>query len=269
MSIGHTYKIAHFSDLHFCQEFDIYRQLQKFEELIIKLLKLDTHHFVFTGDLLEYANFSDLKSFFKVLEKYSLSGVEKTSLLPGNHDLYSLSFKKNPLQTVLNKNKLYENLISKFNEACLPYQKIVEYPLVKKINSNCVLVLVNSSAKASLTADQTPRGEVEYQVMEKIDTLLSSTDFKNIKYKILALHHYPFKHSNNPFCSPHIVNLEEVQSWIMKSHFKLVLSGHSHGFKINKISHIPVICSASGGDAQHMKAHLIELSNSISISEII
>ena len=268
MTRSEEFKIIHFSDLHFCKEFSLEKQLNKFEYLLSVAKNQNVQHAVITGDILEYANFDDLKLFFNLLKKYNFKDNNSLSITPGNHDIYSLSFKKNPIEVALNKNKIYKNYTNDFIEACKPYYEITKFPIFKKISHECLLIIINSNAKSDLTADQTPRGEIEQDLLIFIENELKKVDYINYKFKILALHHYPFIHSKNPFCSPHIQNLKLVQDWIVRVRFNLILSGHSHGLKINYLNNIPVVCSASGGQAEKMNAHIVTISDSIQIKPL-
>lgn len=89
MSFGKKVTIAHLSDLHIAGKSDRH-QLARLERMFEEFVHRGYDHLVMTGDLIDTASPADWEILREALERNGLFDWNKTTLIPGNHDLINL-----------------------------------------------------------------------------------------------------------------------------------------------------------------------------------
>jgi 3',5'-cyclic-AMP phosphodiesterase len=80
-------KLAHISDIHLDTKQNP-ECIAEIDTLIARLLDRGHEHIVMTGDIVDVANLDDLERLAAVLDSHKIFTWEKTTLVPGNHDIF-------------------------------------------------------------------------------------------------------------------------------------------------------------------------------------
>lgn len=184
--------------------------------LDIKNEKLD--YITVTGDISHVSlpsQFIEAKDYI-----YSLIDSEKISVIPGNHDYYTLSGKK-----------YYGKIFKDFSN--LPYVKTFNNIAIFGIDSSIV------------TPPFFSYGYVKKNQFKKLSKLLESVDKKY--FKILLIHHPPVQGITS-FKKCLLNSKKMTNNLLCKGDFNLVLHGHTHNFNIKYFdlpnSKIPIVSAA-------------------------
>ncbi len=89
MSIDNKVTLAHLSDLHISGKNDL-RQIARLDRLLAEFVRRGYDHLVMTGDLIDTAIPSDWQIIRDALVRHDLFNWNRTTVIPGNHDLIDL-----------------------------------------------------------------------------------------------------------------------------------------------------------------------------------
>ncbi len=243
-------RIIHISDLHLCQTFKK-NNISKLKRLIKHISDMEIDHLVITGDISDNSNEKDYLVLKKILQTFNLYSSEKTTIIPGNHDIFggvqlaedilkfpvkckTVNFKEK-LDTFVNSFKeLYANTYFPNESEYFPFAKPVE---------DLILVGMNTTDKYSkLKNPFASNGKVHKDQLMGLVDILSAKSFENY-IKIVLSHHHFYKSCDEVKSSESTI-WNKIEKYTMKLRGKkklikifddynvrMVLHGHSHDMK--------------------------------------
>lgn len=238
-----SYRIAHFGDLHLeerDEEFDwiLYMVEDAFER--------GAHHVVFTGDIVDAADVDIIEDLMDELEGLGC-GPRDFSLVPGNHDIYPLSW---PLtldgvwraanrQSQENWERVLElidrNMDGIRSGALLDDETL---PYSKHLAPGVVLIGLDSTRSDSTDPTDWAAGELDENAVAAAADHVASLG--NVVHCVVAMHHYPLNDFEN--VSEHFpLEFQEpdagtVRGWLRQVGATSVLCGHIHEDRERRIA---------------------------------
>ena len=222
------FRLVHVSDIHFWQFALNPRQLfskrllgmasllvrraRKFRldrvhEVVERVLSLDPDHILITGDLTTTALPAEFRAARKALEPW-LNDPEKTTILPGNHDRYTVG---------AHRDRRFEQFFGEFAPGA-------EYPWLRFLDRETAILGLDPS-RASLTA----RGRMPERQLERARELLAERA-PSIRRLIIACH-YPVDAPGDyrrDLARKSLVDPEPFRSWLASIGPHLYCCGHVH-----------------------------------------
>lgn len=257
--LSKKFLITHFSDLHLTKNNSYYRSEPKlfgklrgmnkaFERLALSQHAKDSDLILFTGDITDTGHQEEWKFFWKTLDKNNLKS--KSIIIPGNHDVCCLGVRRPKTA----RKRITEDL-KKFHKGF----EIGKFPLTKfpsgiPLNEKIIVFVIDSCNKGNTTAVTNAMGHLGYQQLERLARELYK--YKDIKVKIVALHHSPNIPGKKAASKREIKEMSDVERWGMEmpkedrralrllcvSHrVRLVLHGHLHRTEDRRVNAIRYI----------------------------
>ena len=243
-------RIIHISDLHLCQTFKK-NNISKLKRLIKHISAMEIDHLVITGDISDNSNEKDYLVLKKILQAFNLYSSEKTTIIPGNHDIFggvqmAEDILKFPVKCkTINYKEKIEIFVRSFNElfANTYFPNDFEYfPFAKPVE-DIVLIGMNTTDKYSkLKNPFASNGKVYKDQLKGLVDILSAKSFESYK-KIVLSHHHFYKSCDEVKSSESSI-WNKIEKYTMKLRGKkklfkvfndynvlLVLHGHSHDMK--------------------------------------
>ena len=267
-------KIAHISDLHISGKQDR-RQLDHLDRLFDHFNTIGYDHLVISGDLSDSANKVDWEIIRQKLEDHGLYHWEKTTVIPGNHDLIQLEEELrfynalNPLPQV--RKKAFDRRVLEF---CIFFQELITgeeggdkaFPFLKIINFSSVKIALAAlnSVYPWYPADN-PLGARGYISPSQLKALSDDSVMKSLKDCIvigLCHHAYKVYGTDSPIdqafdWTMELKNRDEFLSVMKVIHAKLVLHGHFHRFQNYEVNGITFINGGSFRYNPHCYSELV------------
>ncbi|NMW19893.1 MAG: metallophosphoesterase [Chlorobiaceae bacterium] len=255
-------KIAHISDLHISGMQDR-RQLDSLSCLFDHFNTAGYDHLVISGDLSNSASPGDWKIVREKLESHGLYHWDKTTVIPGNHDLISLEEEMrfynalNPLPQL--RKKAFDRRVVDF---CLFFQELITgdkrgnqaFPFLKIINYSSVKIALAAlnSVYPWYPADNPlgargyiSTGQLRALSVERVLTALADCF-------VIGLCHHAYKvyGTDSPIdqafdWTMELKNRDEFLGVMKAIHAKLVLHGHFHRFQSYGVKDITFINGGS------------------------
>lgn len=206
-------KIIHLTDTHMGFE----NLTTKFSDIVTRIIftkeNAEDYIIVHTGDVVEDAtrdgSYEEALSHINRLRSAGFTVL----LVPGNHDYGTGS----------NGDKRYVN---KFKEYFL--SKNEEYP-IKTIIDDIAFIGLDSMAEELHWYDQFfAEGELGDPQLERLKVMLDSDEVKNIKYKVVYLHHHPF----HPKPFHHLKDSTKLGEILKPRNIDALLFGHNHDGRV-------------------------------------
>ena len=190
--------IAHISDLHLNTLFSD-SNIRKIERLLDYIVANQAEHLIITGDLTDNADESDWLLLRNHLHKRKLLNSKYLTVLPGNHDIFGGPQRAEDIFDFPSRCKkvdYYEKLRSFNNyfeetfENCLYVSQNYNYPFLKELNDEVLLLGMNSILEYSITKNPfASNGEIKLNQFFEIEQVLKK--FNSDGYvKIATLHHH-------------------------------------------------------------------------------
>ena len=194
--------ICHFSDLHLLPDrpVPVFQLLNKrmlgfanlklnrgrthkeeyLTHLIRKAASENADMTVVTGD---FTSLSLDFEFEKISRMLKLAGLapEKTMVLPGNHDRYTM---------LADKHRAFERGMAEFLPAGFAQNPV--YPLVRTVGNVCLLGLDTAVWRGPVRA----AGAIDDKAVQRVRDILSSDEMRPLT-KVVALHHPPIHRGNH------------------------------------------------------------------------
>jgi 3',5'-cyclic AMP phosphodiesterase CpdA len=222
-------KLAHFSDVH-ALSLDGVRPWQFLNKRVagylnLRLKRREKHpvalfraivddlnarpvdHVVVTGDLTNLSLRPEFDLARSILDGIRL-GPAEVSVIPGNHDVYTLG----ALQQ-----RLFRQLLEPY--ACSDGKAAVEFPLVRVRGEVAIVGLSTALPSPPPLAD----GWLGSAQLEKLDAALAALDGK---FRVLLLHHPPY--TNRHSILRGLRDRRPLQKILARRGAELVLHGHEH-----------------------------------------
>ncbi len=255
-------KIAHISDLHISGVQDR-RQIDSLDRLFDHFNTTGYAHLVISGDLSNSANPGDWKIIRQKLESHGLYHWDKTTVIPGNHDLIHLEEEMrfynalNPLPRV--RKKAFDRRVLEF---CIFFQELITgeeggdkgVPFIKIINYSSVRIAlaVLNSVYPWYPRDN-PLGARGYISPGQLRALGSESVLKSLKdCVVIGICHHAYKvyGTDSPIdqafdWTMELKNRDEFLESMKIIHAKLVLHGHFHRFQNYEVNGITFINGGS------------------------
>jgi 3',5'-cyclic-AMP phosphodiesterase len=240
------YLITQFSDLHLTRKNTDSRSEPKlfgrlkgmniaFERLASSQEAQQSDFVLFTGDTTDTGHPDEWRFFWKILDKCKLN--EKSVIIPGNHDMCCLGARL----PKSNKKRVSEDL-KKFHDGLkLGNYPVPKYPCGIPLNDRIVLFAADTCNKGNTTGITNAMGKLGYQQLERFARELYK--FKDVKVKIVILHHSPNIPRNKIAQKRGIDEMTDFERWGMEMpeedrrsfrllcvahRVRLVLHGHLH-----------------------------------------
>lgn len=267
-----NYRIVQFSDLHLTEkdsdprsEPKLFGKLRGMNKAFIKLassqIAQESDWILFTGDITDKGNLRAWRFFWDTLEKYNLT--EKSTIIPGNHDMCCLG-----ARLPKTEKELIADDLRKFHEGlAIGNCPALKYPYAIKLNDKIVVLAIDSCNKGNQTAITNAMGHIGYQQLEKFSRILYK--FRDIKVKIIVLHHSPNIPGNRTAAKRGIEQMSDFERWgvemptedrrslrlLCVAHkVRLVLHGHLHRAedrRINSVRYIGAPASTQPQDGKY------------------
>jgi len=243
-------KLIHISDLHLCLSYKR-NNIKKTKKLIKHIAEQNAGHLIITGDISDNADENDYCILKKILQAFNLYSSEKTTIIPGNHDIFGGVQKAEDIISFPSKcNKTdYEARIKRFAEifeelfrnTYFPFEN--EYfPFAKPLDG-VVLIALNTVDKYSKLKNPTAsNGKVGRKQLGGLIDALTAKSFSGYK-KIVIAHHHFYKNCDEVKSSESII-WNSIEKFTMKLRGKkklikafsenkvsCVLHGHSHDMR--------------------------------------
>jgi 3',5'-cyclic AMP phosphodiesterase CpdA len=240
--------IAHISDLHLAGK-DDRRQIALLDRLLDELCGRAYDHVVITGDLIDTANPDHWLVVMAVLERHGLFSWQKTTLIPGNHDLINLE-EEMRFYNALNPNarERQTRLRNKLSRFCDIFQPLITgegktsgcFPFIKVFHygSFCLALVAVNSVFPWSGADN-PLGARGYVPREELRLLTEQqvADALEGCFVIGLCHHAYRVYGSDALIDQAFdwtMELKNRNEWLhfMKIlHARMVLHGHFHRFQ--------------------------------------
>lgn len=243
-------KIFHISDLHLCRSFKR-ENIRKSKELIKYISEQNPDHLVITGDISDNANESDYIILKKILQAFNLYSAEKTTIIPGNHDIYGgvqrpediINFPSKCKKTdyALKVNTFVENFRELFANTYFPLDNEF-FPFAKPVMDFLFLGINTIDKYSGLKNPMASNGKVYKMQFDALSGIFKEKSFAEQK-KIVLSHHHFYKNCHVVKSSDSAI-WNKIEKFTMKlrgkrkllnlfadSKVELVLHGHSHDLK--------------------------------------
>ena len=255
-------KIAHISDLHISGKQD-HRHLDGLDRLFDHFNSAGYDHLVISGDLSNSASPNDWKIIREKLQSHGLYHWDKTTVIPGNHDLIHLEEEMrfynalNPLPRL--RKKAFDRRVVEF---CIFFQELITgedggdkaFPFLKIINYSSIKVALAAlnSVYPWYPADN-PLGARGYISIGQLRALRAETILKTLTdCFVIGLCHHAYKvyGTDSPIdqafdWTMELKNRNEFLEIMKVIHAKLVLHGHFHRFQSYEVKDITFINGGS------------------------
>jgi 3',5'-cyclic AMP phosphodiesterase CpdA len=235
--------IAHLSDLHLNTLFSD-SNIRRIEKLLDYIVENQADHLIITGDLTDNADESDWLLLRNQLNKRKLLNSKSLTVLPGNHDIFGGPQRAEDIFDFPSRCKkidYYEKLRSFNNyfeetfEDCLFLSQNYNYPFLKELNDEVLILGMNSILEYSLTKNPfASNGEIKLNQFFEIEQVLKKFGSDG-HIKIAALHHHFNKIKNT---KRSIAGLwQNIEKQTMKLRKKKRLFSLFNKYKIDLIIH--------------------------------
>jgi 3',5'-cyclic AMP phosphodiesterase CpdA len=192
-------KIAHISDLHIDINRESKKNYNKSKALLELLIREGFDHLIITGDIVENADKQSFQLVRNLLNSYGLLDSEKTTVIPGNHDIYGgvylaedvPNFPKRCMKTNYNAKveEFSEYFKETFNNCYYPLKNKL-FPFVKELK-DVILIGLNSVAQYSLFNNPfASNGKISKDQINCLKKIFKSSYYKKTKKIILTHHHF-------------------------------------------------------------------------------
>jgi 3',5'-cyclic-AMP phosphodiesterase len=273
-------KIVHISDLHLCQSYKK-GNIVKIKKLLSHIATLNADHLVITGDISDNANEKDYHILKKNLQAFNLYSTEKTTIIPGNHDIFGgiqkaediLNFPSKCLKIPYREKVtlFVENFKELFTGTYFPNEN--EYfPFAKPLNG-VVLIGLNTVEKYSrLKNPMASNGKVHKKQFDGLTEILTAKSFGDFR-KIILTHHHFYKGCHEVNSSTNAIwNKIEKHTMKLRGKRKLlntfagsdvsaVLHGHSHDMKIYERNGIVFLNAGNSIENQSLPGYRLYVVN--------
>jgi hypothetical protein len=260
--ITESVKIAHISDLHISGMQDR-RHLDALDRMFDHFNTAGYEHLVISGDLSNSANPGDWKVIREKLESHGLYHWDKTTVIPGNHDLIHLEEEMrfynalNPLPRL--RKKAFDRRVVAF---CAFFQELITgeeggdkaFPFLKIINYSSVRIALAAlnSVYPWYPADNPlgARGYISTGQLRALNVESVLTSLADCFVIGLCHHAYKVYGTDSPIdqafdWTMELKNREEFLGAMKTIHAKLVLHGHFHRFQSYEVQGITFINGGS------------------------
>lgn len=235
--------IAHLSDLHLNTLFSD-SNIRKIEKLLDYIIANQADHLIITGDLTDNADESDWLLLRNQLNKRKLLNSKSLTVLPGNHDIFGgpqraediFDFPSRCKKTdYYQKLRSFNNYFEETFEDCLFVSQNYNYPFLKELNDEVLILGMNSILEYSLTKNPfASNGEIKLNQFFEIEQVLKKYNSDG-QIKIAALHHHFNKIKNT---KRSIAGLwQNIEKQTMKLRKKKRLFSLFNKYKIDLIIH--------------------------------
>ncbi len=255
-------KIAHISDLHISGVQDR-RQIDSLDRLFDHFNTTGYAHLVISGDLSNSANPGDWKIIRQKLESHGLYHWDKTTVIPGNHDLIHLEEEMrfynalNPLPRV--RKKAFDRRVLEF---CIFFQELITgeeggdkaFPFIKIINYSSVrIALAALNSVYPWYPRDNPLGARGYISPGQLRALSTESVLKSLNdCVVIGICHHAYKvyGTDSPIdqafdWTMELKNRDEFLESMKIIHAELVLHGHFHLFQNYEVNGITFINGGS------------------------
>jgi 3',5'-cyclic AMP phosphodiesterase CpdA len=178
-----------------------------FRAIVDDLNERPVDHVVVTGDLTNLSLRPEFELARAILDDIAL-GPENVTVIPGNHDVYTLG--------ALSQ-KLFRRLLAPY--ATSDGKATVEFPLVRVRGDVAIVGLSTALPSPPPLAD----GWLGAAQLDAVDAALASLDGK---FRVLALHHPPY--TNRHSILRGLRDRKALQKVLARRGCELVLHGHEH-----------------------------------------
>lgn len=275
--------IAHLSDLHL-NTLLTDSNIRKIERLLDYITDKKADHIIITGDLTDNADESDLLLLRNHLNKRKLLNSKSLTVLPGNHDIFGGPQRAEDIfdfPSRCRKIDYYEKL-KVFNlyfeetfEKCKYLSTNHNYPFLKELDDDIILIGLNSIIEYSLTKNPfASNGEIKLEQFFEVEQILKSYNSNDV-IKIVALHHHFNKLKNTKRSIAGIWQNIEKQtmklrkkkrliSLFNKYKVDLIIHGHIHyneHYKRKGLNFINGGASIKGYSGHSLRINFIEIKN--------
>lgn len=190
--------IAHLSDLHLNTLFSD-SNIRKIEKLLDYIIENQADHLIITGDLTDNADESDWLLLRNQLNKRKLLNSDSLTVLPGNHDIFGGPQRAEDIfdfpsrckkVDYYEKLKSFNNYFEESFENCLYVSQNHNYPFLKALNDEVLIIGMNSIIEYSLTKNTfASNGEIKLNQFFEIEQALKKFQSEG-QVKIAAIHHH-------------------------------------------------------------------------------
>ncbi len=260
-----VFRIAHLTDLHLgIKEGDWADALL----LVDDALEQGADHVVFSGDLLEAASGDCLRALVRQLRVRGLCDASKTTIVPGNHDVFPWSIemfpwsieKKWPGLDFLIPTRNFRTFgrltsWSRRGEEAEPLFRNAAYPFGKRIAPGVDLVGLDTTAQEARNPLDTAWGRMDEEDADAAQTFFAR---RKSVHRVVVMHHYPFDDFSNVTFAMKGVAIKEfqmrftepdaatVRNWLGRAGATVVLCGHIHDYRNKETKEgVRVVCSNS------------------------
>ncbi|BBO86671.1 hypothetical protein DSCO28_72370 (plasmid) [Desulfosarcina ovata subsp. sediminis] len=254
-----NYRIVQLSDLHLTGDNKDYRSEPKlfgklkgmndaFHNLASNSIVRESDQILFTGDITDKGDLKAWTFFWDTLEKFNLK--EKSTIIPGNHDMCCLG-----ARLPKDDKKLVADDLKKFHAGlAIGNCGALKYPCTIKLNDQIVVFAIDSCNKGNTTAITNAMGHIGYQQLERFARMLYK--FRDIKVKMVVLHHSPNIPSNQTATKRGVEKMSELDRWGMEmptedrralrllcvAHkVRIVIHGHLHRAEDRRVNSVRYI----------------------------
>ncbi len=264
-----NYRLVQLSDLHLTEKDADPRSEPKllgklkgmndaFRKLANSPIVKESDWILFTGDITDKGDLNAWKFFWNTLEECDLK--KKCTIIPGNHDMCCLG-----ARLPKDDKELIADDLKKFHAGMaiggIPESK---YPCVIRLNDNMAVFAFDSCNKGNTSGITNAMGHIGYQQLEKFARLLYK--FRDIKVKIVILHHSPNIPSDRTATERGIATMSVVERWGMEmppedrralrllcvAHkVRLVIHGHLHRAEDRRINSVRYIGAPASTQPQN------------------
>ncbi len=235
--------IAHLSDLHLNTLFTD-SNIRKIEKLLDYIVENQADHLIITGDLTDNADESDWLLLRNQLNKRKLLNSKSLTVLPGNHDIFGGPQRAEDIfdfpsrcrkVDYYEKLKSFNNYFEETFEDCLSISQNYNYPFLKELNDEVLILGMNSILEYSLRKNPfASNGEIKLNQFFEIEQILKK--FKSNDQIIIAAIHHHFNKIKNTKRS--IAGLwQNIEKQTMKLRKKKRLFSLFNKYKIDLIIH--------------------------------
>jgi len=223
-----------------------------------RLEELNVDHICISGDLTNLALPSEFEAARGLVDEIRDAST-RVSLVPGNHDYYTIGAARD---------RRFETFFAPYLTSDLAvYQQASGYPFCHLRGEVAIIGMNSGVPSPPLMA----YGEIEEEELMALDALLSDPALDG-KFKILMVHHplLPFQYAKIQ-SSRHLVNAEALLRILRTNAVDLAIHGHNHHFSITQIPHLKgsgdlVVCEA--GSTSNQSPSSPEFAGSFNIFDI-
>lgn len=243
-------KIIHISDLHLCNSFKR-TNISRVKSLLRHVSELGAAHLVITGDISDNADSKDFRILKKILQAYNLYSSEKTTIIPGNHDIFGGVQKAEDIPNFPSKcknvnynekvNIFFENFKELYENTYFP-DSGSPFPFAKPLDGVVLLGMNTVDKYSKFKNPLASNGKVHRKQFDSLVEILTAKSFGNYR-KIVLSHHHFYKNCHEVKSSESAI-WNKIEKYTMKLRGKrrllnafssagveLVLHGHSHDMK--------------------------------------